>query len=96
MTEQRKEGWICPACGLARGPSLHDPCIENLPGVDFACCGHGQHSGYISFEDGTVIRFIPVCVETWCGTKLKDRVEICSPAILDDFCEFAQRKNADK
>ena len=35
----------------------HDPCISDLPGVRFACCGHGTGEGYVSFENGTVIRF---------------------------------------
>ena len=43
----------------------HDRCIRNLPGVDFACCGHGGgrsgkrwagKEGYISARCG-VIRF---------------------------------------
>lgn len=47
----------CPACGKKRPRSGDDPCIENLPGVDYACCGHGQQEGYISFTDGRVVRF---------------------------------------
>lgn len=49
--------WPCVACGAA-GPTSegHDPCIANLPGVDFACCGHGKQPGYIAFANGTVIR----------------------------------------
>jgi hypothetical protein len=45
-----REGWI-------------DPCIGKLPGVIFACCGHGQETGYIAFENGTVIRFKDCKVE---------------------------------
>ena len=52
----------CPKCGEApvceEGKiDGHDPCIANLPGVDFACCGHGVEEGYIKFEDGRVFRF---------------------------------------
>lgn len=50
-------GKICKACKLvipARGP---DPCIGLLPGVKFACCGHGVGRGYIYFTNGTIIRF---------------------------------------
>jgi hypothetical protein len=51
--QQRRSGefpsWItedlCLACGEFRTPELHDPCIANLPGVLFACCGHGRKSG---------------------------------------------------
>jgi hypothetical protein len=50
-------GWPCKACG-AEGPTPkgHDPCIADLPGVEFACCGHGVGRGYACFEDGRVIR----------------------------------------
>jgi hypothetical protein len=63
MPRQHEEGWECPECHLKRGPDLHDPCIGYLPGVRYACCGHGGRSlsgsydGYIFFENGTVIRF---------------------------------------
>lgn len=46
----------CPTCKLTRTVDGHDPCIANLPGVKFACCGHGVHDGAIHFEDGTIIR----------------------------------------
>lgn len=59
---QECAGWVCPACGLGRekdwGP---DPCLGELPGVDFACCGHAgltdQLGGYIAFSNGKTIRF---------------------------------------
>ena len=31
-----------------------DPCLGVLPGVAFACCGHGGN-GYIAFENGTTV-----------------------------------------
>jgi hypothetical protein len=34
-----------------------DPCMGILPGVLFACCGHGRKSGYIFFENGVTVRF---------------------------------------
>ena len=46
----------CPKCGEKPTARGHDPCIENLPGVEFACCGHGRSDGYIAFTNGTVIR----------------------------------------
>ncbi len=58
---QLQAGWKCPLCGLCRkrdnGP---DPCLGELPGVDYACCGHGgmgNSPGYISFSNGTTVRF---------------------------------------
>ena len=63
--EQLSAGWVCPACGMIRekdnGP---DPCIGELPGVSFACCGHGGvkgttalGQGYIAFKNGIIVRF---------------------------------------
>lgn len=47
----------CPMCDVTPTKDGHDPCIANLPGVNYACCGHGvSELAYISFEDGTVIR----------------------------------------
>lgn len=60
MPAQQEEGWECPKCHLQRGPDLHDPCLGELPGVKFACCGHGMLGycqGYIFFENGKIIRF---------------------------------------
>lgn len=34
----------------------HDDCLKNLPGVKSACCGHGKETGYILFNDGTMIQ----------------------------------------
>lgn len=58
--EQSQEGWVCPECGMTRGADGHDPCLGELPGVKFACCGHGKKGyceGYIYFENGKIIRF---------------------------------------
>jgi hypothetical protein len=38
---------LCLACGMFRTAELHDPCIANLPGVLFACCGHGCRPPYV-------------------------------------------------
>jgi hypothetical protein len=46
----------CPACLKPRTIEGHDPCLGALPGVNFACCGHGVHRGYISFTNGLIIR----------------------------------------
>lgn len=60
--KQRDPGWVCPECHLTRGVDRCDPCIGKLPGVLFACCGHGGNTpensqGYIYFENGTTVRF---------------------------------------
>lgn len=61
MVEQHEVGWLCPHCNKTRKADGVDPCLGKLPGVQFACCGHGQKagnlSGYIAFENGTLIRF---------------------------------------
>lgn len=40
-----------------------DPCLGVLPGVKFACCGHGLNQGYIFFEDDTTVRFVMTSAE---------------------------------
>lgn len=46
----------CPKCNQYPTEDGHDPCIKNLPGVKYACCGHGIQEGYVMFEDRRVIR----------------------------------------
>ena len=46
----------CENCGKRRTKDGHDPCIANLPGVLFACCGHGRRDGYVHFENGMTLR----------------------------------------
>jgi len=42
----------CPQCHKLPGPSGHDPCIDGLEGVSFACCGHGDTDGaYVAFDE---------------------------------------------
>lgn len=61
-------GDTCSACGLTctkkekvkseTGVVTYvDPCLGKLPGVKFACCGHGKRHGYMFFENGVTIRF---------------------------------------
>jgi len=46
----------CKHCESAIKDDI-DTCIGKLPGVKFACCGHGNREGsYIMFENGVVIR----------------------------------------
>lgn len=46
----------CPKCNKCVTEDGHDPCITNLPGVEYACCGHGLKEGYIAFKNGVIIR----------------------------------------
>jgi hypothetical protein len=45
---------VCGACLRSYVPHFEDdPCIAGLPGVAYACCGHGgELGGYILFENG--------------------------------------------
>lgn len=58
-------GAACPLCKMPRSPEGHDPCIRNLPGVRFACCGHGVEHGYVYFENGVCIRMKVESVEQY-------------------------------
>lgn len=55
MQEQYDADMKCPKCGL-KPIGGHDPCIANLPGVDYACCGHGKEEGYVKFKSGHTLR----------------------------------------
>lgn len=47
----------CAWCAQRRLPNGNDPCLGTLPGVAFACCGHGVAPGYVAFsDDGGVMR----------------------------------------
>jgi len=48
----------CKKCGKLWpvGEGMPDPCFGRLPGVDNACCGHGDPThAYIRFTNGVVI-----------------------------------------
>jgi hypothetical protein len=55
-------GGRCQYCGVERpcvssGSTCADPCLGVLPGVRYACCGHGVRStAYVRFENGATIR----------------------------------------
>jgi len=53
----KKEERACIKCKLKVNNDKPDPCLGYLPGVKYACCGHGVEEGYIMFENGKVIRF---------------------------------------
>jgi len=46
----------CTRCGHCPTAKGHDWCIRNLPGVRYACCGHGEEDGYIMFTNGVTIK----------------------------------------
>ena len=47
----------CGHCGKNNTPEGHDGCLETLPGVINACCGHGETAAsYLQFPDGSIIR----------------------------------------
>lgn len=47
----------CPRCSKFPTKEGHDPCLGTLPGVKFACCGHGiTEEAYITFENGITVR----------------------------------------
>ena len=46
----------CKKCGKPMNWREPDPCLGILPGVAYACCGHGAEEGYIYFHSGIVIR----------------------------------------
>lgn len=50
----------CKVCGNHRTEEGHDACFGELPGVAFACCGHGLYDwrfnhyfGYVKYKDGS-------------------------------------------
>lgn len=50
-------GIRCAHCDLIRLDAGPDPCLGSLPGVVFACCGHGQRRyAYVQFRSGVTIR----------------------------------------
>jgi hypothetical protein len=46
----------CPKCGKLPNPDGTDPCLGLLPGVQYACCGHGVKEPYILTQDGQHLR----------------------------------------
>jgi hypothetical protein len=53
----------CKKCGLLAANDEPDPCLGLLPGVKFACCGHGGE-GYIYFTNEQIIRFNEITSKT--------------------------------
>lgn len=47
----------CGFCGKENTEEGHDGCLGTLPGVQNACCGHGEETyAYLHYDDGTIIR----------------------------------------
>lgn len=53
MTQNKPEKTItCLHCSLFITPAEPDPCLGQLPGVVYACCGHGlSSSAYVVLAD---------------------------------------------
>jgi hypothetical protein len=66
MSEYRgTKNWVCPLCKQSRKANGNDPCIPDLPGVKYACCGHGGHGAhlaYLYFDNGVRIGMIMTSV----------------------------------
>lgn len=61
LTYRGKKNWTCSLCDQRRGDDGHDPCFGHLPGIQFACCGHGGDGlceAYLYFENGVRIGMI--------------------------------------
>ena len=46
----------CPKCNELPTEDGHDPCIDNIPNIVSACCGHGVEDGYILFDEDFILR----------------------------------------
>jgi hypothetical protein len=47
----------CQHCGKNETAVGHDGCLGEIPGVIFACCGHGNPAhAYIYWENGLMVR----------------------------------------
>jgi hypothetical protein len=75
---------VCARCGLP--PVLvdkddpfggHDPCLMNLPGVNNACCGHGETFAYAILSNG------------WCLTGRALKVYLEKVGRLQHFQKLA-------
>jgi len=66
ISQQEDSIRICKICNQELDYSKPDPCLGYLPGVKFACCGHGEpDGGYISFQNGISIHFETECIIDW-------------------------------
>ena len=49
-------GTECGTCGHTRSREEPDKCMGYLPGVLYACCGHGVDRPYVMVEGRTTFR----------------------------------------
>lgn len=69
----------CITCDKTIYDDEPDPCLSFLPGVKFACCGHGDGEGYISFVNGVRVGFAgptTVCRYNDLAEPLEDQIAI--------------------
>jgi len=67
---ERRTKWYgekaCITCGEGHSGAHPDPCLGELPGVQGACCGHGDRAdAYIGWENGCTIREFLVDDGSW-------------------------------
>ena len=48
--EVANEDRPCVRCGRMPTSEGHDACLGTLPGVKYACCGHGVRKGYVKYS----------------------------------------------
>lgn len=52
----------CEYCNKEYKPGdKPDPCLGRLPGINYACCGHGKDDGYIVTKILDKELFVPYC-----------------------------------
>jgi len=52
----------CRKCNKKFGINKPDQCLGKLPGVKFACCGHGvKEQAYIRFTNGVEVEDFIIC-----------------------------------
>ncbi len=57
VTQETIKAKPCIKCNLPPTTDGHDACIANLPGVEYACCGHGiEDYDYVKLFDGRRLR----------------------------------------
>ncbi len=83
-------GWIngkCVKCKLSRTKEGHDPCIERLPNVKNACCGHGESRAYCQWADDEETRY---WIEMKEGLFIEDDsfTSPLSPYLLNGYKRF--------
>ncbi len=53
----------CPACGKLPHEDGRDACLQKIPGVSSACCGHGVEGlEVVVFENGKTLRGIEALI----------------------------------